>query len=97
MPGTTSLKLPEELKEKISSLAQGVAQTPHAYMVEAISEKVARDEKRRSFLEDAKRSREEVERTGEVFAHEDVVRWFKAKAMGKKARKPRPVKLKRAR
>jgi predicted transcriptional regulator len=97
MSGTTSLKLPDELKEKISTLAQGVAQTPHAYMVEAISEKVARDEKRRSFLEDAKRSREEVQRTGEVFGHDDVVRWFSARATGKKARKPRPVKVKRSR
>ncbi|HYC37082.1 MAG TPA: hypothetical protein VEC19_11700 [Usitatibacter sp.] len=97
MPSTTSLKLPEELKEKISTLAQGVAQTPHAYMVEAIAEKVARDEKRRAFLEEAKQSMEEVERTGTVYRHEDVMRWFRAKAGGKKAAKPRPVKPKRAR
>ena len=94
MPGTTSLKLPDELKEKISTLAHGVAQTPHAYMVEAIAERVARDEKRRSFLEDARRSQEEVARTGAVYAHEDVMRWFRASATGKKIRKPRPVKRK---
>ena len=97
MPSTTSLKLPEELKEKISTLAQGVAQTPHAYMVEAIAEKVARDEKRRAFLDDAKRSQEEVDRTGNVYAHEDVMRWFRATASGKKAARPRPLKVKRAR
>jgi predicted transcriptional regulator len=96
MPSTTSLKLPDELKEKISTLAQGVAQTPHAYMVEAIADKVARDEKRRSFLEDAKRSREEVERTGEVYAFEDVMRYFRARASGRKAAKPRATRLKRA-
>ena len=95
MAGTTSLKLPDELKEKISNLAQGVAQTPHAYMVEAIAEKVARDEKRRAFLEDGKRSREEVARTGMVYAHDDVVRYFRALAQGKKALKPRPIRLKR--
>ena len=95
MPSTTSLKLPDELKEKISTLAQGVAQTPHAYMVEAITEKVARDEKRRSFLDDARKSREEVARTGAVYAHEDVMRWFRGKASGKAVRGPRPVKLKR--
>jgi len=97
MATTTSLKLPDELKEKIADLATGVAQTPHAYMVEAIAEKVARDEKRRSFLEDARRSQEEVARTGIVYAHEDVMRWFRAIATGKKARKPRPVNPKRAR
>ena len=97
MPTTTSLKLPDALKEKISTLAHGVAQTPHAYMVEAIAEKVARDEKRRSFLEDAKRSKEEVERTGEVYEYDAVARWVRAIAAGRKARKPRPVKLKRSR
>ena len=94
MPRTTSLKLPDELKEKISTLSHGLAQTPHAYMVEAIAEKVARDEKRRAFLEDGKRSQEEVARTGIVYAHDDVMRYFRALAQGKKARKPRPVKLK---
>lgn len=95
MASTTSLKLPDELKEKISTLAQGVAQTPHAYMVEAIAEKVSKDEKRRAFVESGKRSQEEVARTGVVYAHEDVMRYFRAVAQGKKARKPRPVKLKR--
>ena len=96
MPSTTSLKLPDELKEKITALAQGVAQTPHAYMVEAIAEKVARDEKWQRFLDEARQSKEEVERTGIVHAHDDVARWFRAKVQGKKARKPRPTKLKRA-
>jgi len=50
---TTSLKLTDELKEKVGELAHGVAQTPHAYMVEAIAEKVARDEKRREFIDAA--------------------------------------------
>ena len=95
MPSTTSLKLPDELKEKIATLAEGVAQTPHAYMVEAIAEKVARDEKRSAFVAAARRSREETERTGVVYAHDDVMRWFKARASGKKARKPRAIKLKR--
>jgi len=97
MASTTSLKLPDELKEKIAAIAPTVAQTPHAYMVEAIAEKVARDEKRQSFLEDARRSQEEVARTGVVYAHDDVMRWFRAIATGKKARKPRPAKRKSAR
>ena len=96
MPKTTSLKLPDELKEKISTLSHGVAQTPHAYMVEAIAEKVARDEKRRAFLEDGKRSQEEVARTGVVYAHEDVMRRFRALAKGQKAPALRPMKIQRA-
>ena len=90
---TTSLKLPDELKEKVGKLAHGAAQTPHAYMVEAIAEKVARDEKRREFLRAAERSRAEHKRTGIVYAHEDVMRWFADRLAGKKARKPRPIRI----
>ena len=62
MASTTSLKLSEELKEKIGKLAHGVAQTPHAYMVEAIAQKVERDEKRQDFLDAADKSRAHFKR-----------------------------------
>ena len=97
MPSTTSIKLSDELKEKISTLAQGVAQTPHAYMVEAIAERVARDEKRRSFIEDAQRSLAEFKRTGVAYTHDDVRAYILAMAAGKNPRRPKPIKVPRAR
>jgi len=93
---TTSLKLTDELKEKVGELAHGVGQTPHAYMVEAIAEKVARDEKRREFIEAAERSRAEFKRTGIAYAHEDVMRWFSDRVAGKKTRKPKPIRIPKA-
>jgi len=89
MASTTSLKLPEDLKERIASLAQGVAQTPHAYMVDAIAERVSRDEKQQAFHASAQRSAAEFERTGTVYAHKDVKRYFLDKAAGKKPAKPK--------
>ncbi len=93
MPGTTSLKLPEDLKRKLTALAQGVSQSPHAYMVEAIAEKVARDERQREFVEAAERSRAKFKRTGVVYAHGDVMRWFTDKVAAKKSRKPKPIRI----
>ncbi len=93
MADTTSLKLPEALKEKVSELAQGVAQTPHAYMVEAIAEKVARDEKRQSFLQSGLEAAARFKRTGVAYAHKDAMRYIRARAAGKKARKPKPVRI----
>jgi predicted transcriptional regulator len=93
MANTTSLKLPEELKEKVNELAHGVAQTPHAYMVEAIAEKVARDERRREFLQSGADAAERFKRTGIVYAHEDVMRYARARAAGKKAHKPKPIRI----
>ena len=93
MANTTSLKLPEDLKEKVNELAHGVAQTPHAYMVEAIAERVARDERRRDFLASGSEAAARFARTGVAFSHKDVLRYVRARAAGKKAPKPKPVRI----
>jgi predicted transcriptional regulator len=97
MATTTSLKLPDELKDKIAAMAEGVAQTPHAYMVEAIAERVARDEKRRAFLDDANRSLRNFKRTGIAYTFADVEKYILEKAEGKNPRKPKAIKVPRAR
>jgi len=96
MASTTSLKLPDALKEKITELALGVAQTPHAYMVEAITEKVERDERRREFLEAGLEAQARFKRTGIVYSHKDVIGYVRKLAAGKKARKPKPIRIPRA-
>jgi hypothetical protein len=70
-----------------------MGQTPHAYMVEAIARKVAKDEKRREFIEAAKQSAAEVARTGLVYRADDVHREFLGRVAGKRPRKLRPVTL----
>jgi predicted transcriptional regulator len=96
MASTTSIKLPEDLKEKISTLSQGVAQTPHAYMVDAIAQKVARDEKRREFIQSALDSRAETKRTGLVYDGDEVLKYFRDRVAGKKVKRPKPIRLARA-
>ena len=49
----TSLKLPEELKRQIARLASNAGQTPHAFMVEALSKEAQRAELRARFAADA--------------------------------------------
>jgi predicted transcriptional regulator len=94
---TTSLKLPEDLKDRIASLAHGVAQTPHAYMVEAIAEKVGRDEKRQEFIASARESVAQFKRTGIAYALEDVEPYILKRAAGKKSARPKPIKIPRSR
>lgn len=95
MAATTSLKLPDDLKDRVASVAQGVAQTPHAYMVEAIAEKVARDERRQDFLRSARESSAEFKKTGAAYAHKDVKRYFLEKLAGRRPRKPKPIRIAR--
>lgn len=93
---TTSLKLPDALKEKIATIAAEAEQTPHAYLVAAIAEKVARDEKRGEFLAAAARSDADFRRTGTAFSHEDVWRYLRARAGAKKPWLPRAIKVPRS-
>jgi predicted transcriptional regulator len=93
MADTTSLKLPEELKERVGKVANRVEQTPHAYMVQAIAEKVQRDEKRQDFLADADRADEEFQRTGLLYRHEDVMRYMRDRIAGKNPKRPKPMRV----
>jgi len=96
LASTTSLKLPDELKDKIADLAKGVAQTPHAYMVEAIEARIARDEKRRDFLESAAKSEEHLKRTGIAYSHKDVARFLRERVSGRNPKIPKPIKVPRS-
>jgi predicted transcriptional regulator len=93
MADTTSIKLPDDLKDRLGKVAQRVEQTPHAYMVQAITEKVERDEKWQDFLAAAEESQEEFKRTGILYRFEDVKKYIAAKAQGKKVRRPKPIRI----
>lgn len=47
---TTTLKLPDELKERIAAVATEAGKTPHAFMVEALAAQTALAERRRAFV-----------------------------------------------
>lgn len=92
MATTTTLKLPEALKKRITPLAESAGKTAHAWMVEALETQASAMEKRRAFVESALASRAEVERTGRVYRSEDVHAWMIARASGRKVPKPRSYK-----
>ena len=61
-------------------------------MVETLDRATQEAVRRREFLDSAKESKTAYERDGIAFAHEDVVRHFKAKLAGSDAPKLKPVK-----
>jgi len=92
MAATTTLKLPEKLKKRIAPLAESAGKTPHAWMVEALETLATLAEKRKAFVAGALAAEREAERTGKVYAFDDVHRYMRALAQGKKVRRPKPVK-----
>jgi predicted transcriptional regulator len=85
----TSLKLPEDLKRRIERLAGVAKKTPHAFMIEALSQEAARAEIRERFANDAAISECETIDSGKAFPLEVAFNYLEARATGKAVRRPR--------
>jgi predicted transcriptional regulator len=86
----TSLKLPDVLKARIEKLARKSGKSPHAFVLSALEEHVARAELAEQFLEEAVAADEELQRSGLGYEAAEVHAYLTAKAQGKKAKRPRP-------
>ena len=85
---TTTLKLPEDLKERVvAAAAAGI--TPHAFMVDAIARQIEWAERRRDFVDRALAAEEEVARYGLVHDGDEVLSWFEARDAGRKSARPK--------
>ena len=62
----TSLKLPEALKRRIERLAGAANKTPHAFMVDVLSQEADRAELRERFAADAAVSEKETMESGKA-------------------------------
>jgi len=91
----TSLKLPQRLKSRVERLTRRSKESPHAFMIRAIEDQVQAEELHSRFLADAARADETMQRTGLGYAAADVHAYLEAKAAGRTARKPKPVKWRR--
>jgi len=92
MAASTTLKLPESLKERIAPLAESAGKTPQAWMIEALEAQARAAEKRRAFVADALAAEVRVKKTGLVFRSKDVHAYIRAKAAGSNPGRPKPVK-----
>ncbi len=94
---TTTIRLSEELKGRIETLASESGQTVHAFMLSTLDE-VTRDMVReREFHAEALRRLTEMERTGEYIELDDLRRYAHAVARGERALRPTVRKLPAAR
>jgi len=89
MTSTTSLKLPDDVKERAIAAAQHQGVTPHAFMVEAIRLAASAAEKRAEFVSQAQSARREAIQTGKGYPAADVHTYLRLRAQGKSAPKPR--------
>jgi predicted transcriptional regulator len=73
---STSVKINDELKQRIDSLAKSKKRTAHWIMREAIEEYVIREEKRQSFISEAKQSWKDYQQNGLHVTFGEVSDWI---------------------
>lgn len=86
---TTSLKLPEDVKQLAVAAARLRGLTPHAFMVDAIRVAATAAERRAAFVADAEAARAQALASGKGFAADDVHAYVRARAQGQKVVKPK--------
>lgn len=89
---TTSLKLPDDVKQLVAEAASRQGITPHAFMVDAVATAAMDARKRAEFVADAVAARQQALRTGHGYAAKGVHVWLHAKANGRTAHKPGATK-----
>ena len=88
-----SLRVPPEVKKKVARLAQAQETTSHAFMLEAIREKVAADEAQAEFHEEGWRRLARMKRSGLGIPADDVFEYLERRARGKAAVRPKPRRI----
>ncbi len=79
---TTSLKLPDSLKQRVNALASQLNKSPHAYMVDLIANEADRAEKRQAFIQSALEAKKDFDATGMGYDADEVHAYMRAKIKG---------------
>jgi predicted transcriptional regulator len=88
---TTSLKLPDALKQRVNALAELAGKSPHAFMVDVIAEQTERIEEDRAFMARAESSLKHYQETGIGYDVDEVHAYLRAKIKGITLPEPKPI------
>ena len=86
----TSLKMPDELKRRLESLASSEKLSMHAFMLKSLEREAARLELRARFAADAEAAEAEVMTGGKTVPLDVAFKYLSARVRGEPARRPRP-------
>jgi predicted transcriptional regulator len=92
---TTTIRLSDELKARVTEAAKRAGTTAHGFILEAIAEKTALDEKRAGFIDKAEGRYARIIASGESIAWDDMKTYLKAKIANKDTSLPKSRKLAR--
>ena len=86
---TTTIRLPQELKERVARAAERAGTTAHNFMLEAIAEKAQQEERREEFQDSAERRYAEIVASGKTVPWSEMRRYLERRLTGKKVVRPK--------
>jgi predicted transcriptional regulator len=89
---TTTLRLPEDLKQRIMKLAAESGMSVHSFMVEAIARKADEAELQAAFHKEADARFQELMTSGDSIDWREMKAWLQARASGKSIKVPKTRK-----
>lgn len=92
---TTTIRLPEDLKTRVASAAKHAGTTPHAFILEAIAERTAQEERRTDFDAEAEARYAGIVASGKTIPWKDMRHYLEARMVGKPVERPSARKLAR--
>ena len=84
-----SLRVPEGVKKRVARLAEAQDTTAHAFMLEAIRDKVEAEEARTAFHEEAKKRLARMKKSGKGIPAAEVFAYLDARGQGKGPPRPK--------
>lgn len=87
----TSLKLPAALKNRIDRLARRAGESPHAYMLRLLEERVDAAERFEKFVAEARAADEHMQESGVGYAATDVYAYLEARVGSRRKARPKPI------
>jgi predicted transcriptional regulator len=87
-----SLRIPEAVKKRVAKLAEAQDTTAHAFMLDAIREKLEADEARAAFHAEARRRLAAMKRAGTGIPAAEAFDYLRERARGGKPARPKAVK-----
>jgi predicted transcriptional regulator len=90
---TTTIRIEDELKARVAAAAEQMGKSAHAFIVDALAERVEQVEQDAAFHALADQRWANIRSTGKTVAWDDAKAYLATRANGEKTRKPTARKL----
>jgi predicted transcriptional regulator len=92
---TTTVRLPQDLKQRIARAAERAGTTAHNFILEALAEKADQEERRAEFMDTAEQRYAQIAASGKTVPWNEMRKHLERRVTGKKSVRPKPRTLTR--